>query len=32
VGERLFLGLSPERYRKVVGVAVGALGVWLLTR
>jgi uncharacterized protein len=32
LGEKLFLGLSPERYRKVVGVAVGLLGVWLLTR
>jgi uncharacterized membrane protein YfcA len=32
LGEKLFLGMSPERYRKFVGVAVGALGVWLLTR
>jgi uncharacterized protein len=32
LGEKLFLGMSPERYRKFVGVAVGVLGVWLLTR
>ncbi len=32
LGEKLFLGMSPERYRKVVGAAVGVLGVWLLTR
>jgi uncharacterized membrane protein YfcA len=30
VGERLFLRLSPERYRKMVGVAVIVLGLWLL--
>jgi uncharacterized membrane protein YfcA len=29
-GEKLFLGLPPERYRKIVGAAVGVLGVWLL--
>ncbi len=32
LGERVFLGLSPERYRQVIGVAIGALGAWLLTR
>lgn len=32
LGERLFLGLPPERYRKVIGVAVGVLGAWLLVR
>lgn len=32
LGEKVFLGLSPERYRQLVGVAVGLLGVWLLTR
>jgi uncharacterized membrane protein YfcA len=30
LGERLFLRISPERYRRVIGVAVLALGVWLL--
>ena len=32
LGERVFLGLSPERYRRVAGAAVGILGVWLLLR
>ena len=32
LGERVFLGLSPERYRRIVGTAVGILGIWLLTR
>lgn len=32
LGERLFLGLSPARYRVVIAAAVGALGIWLLTR
>jgi uncharacterized membrane protein YfcA len=32
LGERVFLGLAPERYRRIVGTAVGVLGVWLLTR
>jgi uncharacterized membrane protein YfcA len=32
LGEKIFLGLSPDRYRQVVGVAVGAIGIWLLTR
>ncbi len=31
VGERLLLGLSPRRFGQVVGVAIGALGLWLLT-
>ena len=30
LGERVLLGLAPERYRRVVGVAVGLLGLWLL--
>ena len=30
LGEKVFFGLPPERYRNVVGVAVGILGVWLL--
>lgn len=29
-GERMFLRMSPQRYRKVVGMAVLILGVWLL--
>ena len=32
VGEKVFLGMSPERYRTVVGAAVGVLGIWLLAR
>jgi uncharacterized membrane protein YfcA len=31
-GERLLLGLSPDRFRRLVGVLIGALGVWLLWR
>jgi uncharacterized protein len=30
VGERLLLGLSPARFRRVVSVAVGLLGLWFL--
>jgi uncharacterized protein len=30
VGERLLLGLSPARFGRIVGVAVGLLGLWLL--
>jgi hypothetical protein len=30
LGERLLLGLSPERFRRVIGILIGALGVWLL--
>jgi uncharacterized protein len=30
LGERLFLGLSPERYRVVISVAILALGAWVL--
>ena len=30
LGERLFLRMSPDLYRRVVGTAVLALGVWLL--
>jgi uncharacterized membrane protein YfcA len=29
-GERLLLGLSPRRFGQVIGVAIGALGIWLL--
>jgi len=30
LGERVLLGLSVERFRKVVSILIGALGVWLL--
>ena len=30
LGERLLLGLAPDQYRRVLAVAIGALGVWLL--
>lgn len=32
IGEKLLLGMSPEKYRRVIGAAVGTLGVWLLWR
>jgi uncharacterized membrane protein YfcA len=32
LGERILLGLSPSTFRRVLGAAVGALGVWLLSR
>jgi len=32
LGEKVFLGIRPDRYRQVVGLAVGALGLWLLAR
>jgi uncharacterized protein len=31
-GERILLGLPPERYRRIVGVAVALVGAWLLIR
>lgn len=30
IGDRILLGLSRQRFVEVVGVSVGALGVWLL--
>ncbi len=30
LGERILFGLSPARFGRVVGVAIGVLGVWLL--
>ena len=30
VGERILLGLSPERFAQIVAVSVGVLGVWLV--
>jgi uncharacterized membrane protein YfcA len=32
VGERLLLGLSRERFRQIVSIAVGLLGLWFLLR
>ena len=32
VGERLLLGLTPERFRQLVSIAVGLLGLWFLFR
>jgi uncharacterized membrane protein YfcA len=31
-GERLLFGLSPERFRRVVGVLIGMLGLWLILK
>lgn len=31
-GERVLLGLSPARFARLVAVAIGVLGVWLLWR
>src|SRR5688500_11839100 len=28
-GERLLFGLSPERFRRIVGILIGMLGLWL---
>ena len=30
LGERILLGMSPERFRLVISVLIGLLGVWLL--
>ena len=32
VGERLLLGLTPERFRQLVSIAIGLLGLWFLLR
>ena len=32
LGERILLGLSPATFRRVLGAAVGVLGIWLLMR
>jgi hypothetical protein len=29
-GERMLLGLSPRRFGQTIGVAIGALGIWML--
>jgi uncharacterized protein len=31
-GERLLFGLSPERFRRVVGILIGVLGLWLILK
>jgi uncharacterized protein len=31
-GERLLFGLSPDRFRRVVGILIGALGLWLILK
>lgn len=31
IGERILLGLSKQRFAQIIGVCVGALGLWLLT-
>jgi uncharacterized membrane protein YfcA len=32
LGERILFGLSPDTFRRVLGAAVGVLGLWLLSR
>jgi uncharacterized membrane protein YfcA len=32
LGERVLLGLPPDRFRRIVSALIGLLGVWLLTR
>jgi uncharacterized membrane protein YfcA len=32
LGERVLLGLPPERFRRIVSALIGLLGVWLLSR
>jgi len=32
VGERILMGLSPRRFGQTIGVAIGALGMWMLLR
>lgn len=32
LGERILLGLSPARFRKILGVLIGLLGLWLIAR
>jgi uncharacterized membrane protein YfcA len=31
-GERLLFGLSPERFRRIVGILIGILGLWLILK
>lgn len=32
IGERMLLGLSRERFRRIVSMAVGLLGIWFIFR
>ena len=32
IGERMLLGLSPERFGRIVAAAIAVLGVWLVFR
>lgn len=32
LGERILLGMSAERFRKVIGALIGILGAWLIAR
>jgi uncharacterized protein len=32
LGEKVLLGLSPGRFRQLIAVLIGALGIWLLTQ
>ena len=32
LGERILFGLTPSAFRRIMGAAIGALGVWLVTR
>jgi uncharacterized membrane protein YfcA len=32
LGERVLFGLSPDRFRRVVAILIGALGIWLIWR
>jgi uncharacterized membrane protein YfcA len=29
-GERLLFGLSPDKFRRIVGILIGVLGLWLI--
>ena len=31
VGERVLLGLSADRFGQIVGIAIGLLGLWMLS-
>lgn len=32
IGERVLFGLSPQTFRRILAIAVGGLGLWLLSR
>jgi len=32
LGERLLLGMTPERFRRVIAIVIGLLGVWILVQ